>query len=67
MKWVVITGEGRHDAYHRESNRSSYAGMRNSYLILDEYMRFLDRNGREPSQSILDVGAGKALGVGVLG
>ncbi|XP_040204583.1 radical S-adenosyl methionine domain-containing protein 2 [Rana temporaria] len=37
-----------------ESNQQ----MRDSYLILDEYMRFLDcRNGRkDPSRSILDVG-----------
>nr|XP_057947098.1 S-adenosylmethionine-dependent nucleotide dehydratase RSAD2 isoform X2 [Doryrhamphus excisus] len=37
--------------------------MRNSYLILDEYMRFLDcREGRkDPSKSILDVGVEKAI------
>lgn len=35
--------------------------MAKSYLILDEYMRFLDRDGREPSQCILDVGVQKAL------
>uniref|UniRef100_H3DIV0 S-adenosylmethionine-dependent nucleotide dehydratase RSAD2 n=1 Tax=Tetraodon nigroviridis TaxID=99883 RepID=H3DIV0_TETNG len=37
--------------------------MRNSYLILDEYMRFLDcREGRkDPSKSILDVGVKKAI------
>nr|AGC96537.1 inflammatory response protein 6 [Sus scrofa]UWI70519.1 radical S-adenosyl methionine domain containing 2 [Sus scrofa] len=42
-----------------ESNRQ----MRDSYLILDEYMRFLNcRNGRkDPSKSILDVGVEKAI------
>ena len=35
--------------------------MAKSYLILDEYMCFLDRDGREPSKSILDVGVEKAL------
>ncbi|XP_022602111.1 radical S-adenosyl methionine domain-containing protein 2-like [Seriola dumerili] len=37
--------------------------MRNSYLILDEYMRFLDcREGRkDPSKSILDVGVKNAI------
>ncbi|XP_003962537.1 S-adenosylmethionine-dependent nucleotide dehydratase RSAD2 [Takifugu rubripes] len=37
--------------------------MRNSYLILDEYMRFLDcREGRkDPSKSILDVGVREAI------
>uniref|UniRef100_U3IED8 Radical S-adenosyl methionine domain containing 2 n=1 Tax=Anas platyrhynchos platyrhynchos TaxID=8840 RepID=U3IED8_ANAPP len=42
-----------------ESNQK----MRDSYLILDEYMRFLNcRNGRkEPSNSILDVGVEAAI------
>lgn len=40
-----------------ESNRL----MAKSYLILDEYLRFLDRTGRQPSKSILDVGVGEAL------
>ncbi|KPP76271.1 hypothetical protein Z043_104394, partial [Scleropages formosus] len=37
--------------------------MRDSYLILDEYMRFLDcRGGRkDPSKSILDVGVENAI------
>ncbi|KAJ8978486.1 hypothetical protein NQ317_002073 [Molorchus minor] len=37
--------------------------MQNSYLILDEYMRFLDcRNGsKTPSKSILDIGVKNAL------
>lgn len=37
--------------------------MRNSYLILDEYMRFLDcTNGdKDPSKSLLDVGVYNAL------
>lgn len=42
-----------------ESNKS----MQNSYLILDEYMRFLDCTSgfKEPSRSILDVGVQNAL------
>ena len=42
-----------------ESNEA----MRDSYLILDEYMRFLDcTNGRkDPSKSILDVGVADAM------
>src|SRR5271168_3811934 len=36
--------------------------MRDSYLILDEYMRFLDKgNGNESSPSILEVGVNAAL------
>ncbi|XP_068237762.1 S-adenosylmethionine-dependent nucleotide dehydratase RSAD2-like [Palaemon carinicauda] len=35
-----------------ESNEA----MRYSYLILDEYMRFLDGGTKQPSKSILDVG-----------
>jgi radical S-adenosyl methionine domain-containing protein 2 len=35
--------------------------MAKSYLILDEYMRFLDRTGRLPSKPILKVGVQEAL------
>lgn len=35
--------------------------MAKSYLILDEYLRFLDRTGKQPSRPILDVGVKKAL------
>jgi radical S-adenosyl methionine domain-containing protein 2 len=37
--------------------------IRGSYLILDEYMRFLDKGDREEkaSESILDVGVRKAM------
>ncbi|KAI1915963.1 hypothetical protein LOZ61_001303 [Ophidiomyces ophidiicola] len=35
--------------------------MAKSYLILDEYMRFLDRDGRSPSESILEVEVATAL------
>lgn len=34
--------------------------MKDSYLLLDEYMRFLDK-GNDPSASILEVGVEKAL------
>eukprot|EP00479_Gromia_sphaerica_P010369 TRINITY_DN4743_c0_g1_i1.p3 TRINITY_DN4743_c0_g1~~TRINITY_DN4743_c0_g1_i1.p3 ORF type:complete len:80 (-),score=16.17 TRINITY_DN4743_c0_g1_i1:131-370(-) len=39
------------------------SAMRDSYLILDEYMRFLDcSSGKKvPSKSILDVGVHSAL------
>jgi radical S-adenosyl methionine domain-containing protein 2 len=35
--------------------------MAKSYLILDEYTRFLDRTGKQPSRPILEVGVRKAL------
>lgn len=37
--------------------------MRNSYLLLDEYMRFLDctKGDKDPSKSVLDVGVDNAL------
>lgn len=50
----------RHSGQHclvPEPNRL----MAKSYLILDEYLRFLDRNGRTPSQPILEVGVQQAL------
>ncbi|PYI02587.1 radical SAM enzyme [Aspergillus sclerotiicarbonarius CBS 121057] len=47
----------RQKSFVPESN----ALMAKSYIILDEYMRFLDRDGREPSPSILKVGVDKAL------
>jgi radical S-adenosyl methionine domain-containing protein 2 len=42
-----------------ESNKK----MKNSYLILDEDMRFLNctKDGKEPSESILKVGVEKAI------
>lgn len=35
--------------------------MAKSYLILDEYLRFLDRTGQQPSRPILEVGVERAL------
>ena len=35
--------------------------MNSSYLLLDEYMRFLNKNVGEPSKSILEVGVAAAL------
>ena len=51
---------------HREISvlvQESNDQMRNSYLLLDEYMRFLDNTGgkKEPSKSILDVGVQAAI------
>jgi len=42
-----------------ESNKA----MQNSYLLLDEYMQFLDcsRGGKQPTKSILEVGVERAL------
>ncbi|KAK3089948.1 hypothetical protein FSP39_007889 [Pinctada imbricata] len=47
------------DCLVAESNEK----MKDSYLILDEYMRFLDctRGSKDPSRSILDVGVQNAL------
>eukprot|EP00731_Ephydatia_muelleri_P004015 Em0002g191a len=41
----------------------SNVAMRDSYLILDEYMRFLDctKGRKDPSKSILDVGVADAM------
>lgn len=35
--------------------------MASSYLILDEYLRFVDKTGKQPSGSILEVGVQRAL------
>ncbi|KAF2789848.1 radical SAM enzyme [Melanomma pulvis-pyrius CBS 109.77] len=48
---------GQQKSLIAESNRL----MAKSYLILDEYLRFLDRDGRQPSDSILQIGVQKAL------
>ncbi|XP_042565775.1 radical S-adenosyl methionine domain-containing protein 2 [Clupea harengus] len=64
----VISEEQFQDFLERHSSISclvpeSNEKMRDSYLILDEYMRFLDcREGRkDPSKSILDVGVQEAI------
>nr|WNS68488.1 viperin [Trachinotus ovatus] len=64
----VISGQQFREFVDRHSSVSclvpeSNEKMRNSYLILDEYMRFLDcREGRkDPSKSILDVGVTDAI------
>ncbi|KAM9315356.1 S-adenosylmethionine-dependent nucleotide dehydratase RSAD2 [Gastrophryne carolinensis] len=64
----VISGEEFRRFLDRHENikclvPESNQQMRDSYLILDEYMRFLDcRNGRkDPSKSILDVGVENAV------
>lgn len=44
-------------AFVPESNKV----MRSSYLILDEYMRFLNKGTGAPTQSILSVGVQKAM------
>lgn len=35
--------------------------MASSYLLVDEYMRFIDKDGNKLSKSILDVGVEAAL------
>ena len=35
--------------------------MRSSYLLLDEYMRFLNKGVKEPTKSILEIGVEAAL------
>lgn len=52
-----IEKHGRQESLIPEPNHL----MAKSYLILDEYMRFLDRTGRQPSKSILEVGVRPAL------
>ncbi|VVC30286.1 Elongator protein 3/MiaB/NifB,Aldolase-type TIM barrel,Radical SAM,Antiviral radical SAM protein viperin [Cinara cedri] len=63
-----VTGEEFEEFLRRHSGvkalvPESNDTMRDSYLILDEYMRFLNcRNGKkEPSASLLDVGVRQAL------
>ncbi|XP_062379278.1 S-adenosylmethionine-dependent nucleotide dehydratase RSAD2 [Sardina pilchardus] len=64
----VISDQQFQDFLNRHSSikclvPESNEKMRDSYLILDEYMRFLDcREGRkDPSKSILDVGVEEAI------
>nr|QBA82272.1 viperin [Gadus morhua] len=64
----VISPEQFQDFLDRHSSVTSLVPesnqkMRDSYLILDEYMRFLDCTGgrKDPSKSILDVGVGEAI------
>ena len=64
---MVVTSE-QFDSFikrHKKNNPvpENNEDMRNSYLILDEYMRFLNNiNGKkEPTNSILDVGVAAAL------
>ncbi|EFE38268.1 hypothetical protein TRV_07045 [Trichophyton verrucosum HKI 0517] len=62
-----ITDQQYEEFCRRHEHQPSFVAepnnlMAKSYLILDEYMRFLDRDGREPSASILDVDVFTALG-----
>lgn len=63
----IITDEENNSFCRRHDNQACLVPepnhlMAKSYLILDEYMRFLDREGRDPSKSILEVGVQQALG-----
>ena len=62
----IITDEEYDSFCRRHATQTSLVPesnqmMAKSYLILDEYLRFLDRDGRQPSESILDIGVKKAL------
>ncbi len=65
-KFQITDGEYRSFCCRHRHQKSFVAEPNNlmakSYLILDEYMRFLDREGRKPSSSILDVSVSTALG-----
>jgi radical S-adenosyl methionine domain-containing protein 2 len=63
---LLITKEEFNAFYDRHKHQKCLVPesndlMANSYLILDEYLRFLDRTGRKPSKSIVDVGVRHAL------
>ncbi|PTB61997.1 radical SAM enzyme [Trichoderma citrinoviride] len=63
---LTITDEEFENFCQRHSSQASLVPepnrlMAKSYLILDEYMRFLDRNGKSPSEPILKVGVQDAL------
>ncbi|KAJ9313120.1 hypothetical protein DTO271D3_6549 [Paecilomyces variotii] len=62
----MITDEEFQQFCDRHSSNSFFVPepndvMRSSYLILDEYMRFLNKGTGAPTESILDVGARRAL------
>lgn len=63
---LTISDEEFDDFCKRHSGQASLVPepnrlMAKSYLILDEYMRFLDRDGKAPSESILKAGVRRAL------
>ncbi|KAF3903210.1 hypothetical protein ABW20_dc0102458 [Dactylellina cionopaga] len=62
----LITDEQFHEFCKRHEDNDCFVPegnevMVNSYLILDEYMCFLDKDAKVQSQSILEVGVAKAL------
>ncbi|KAK5102108.1 hypothetical protein LTS08_004569 [Lithohypha guttulata] len=66
VRKFMISDEEYETFCQRHNHQSSFVAepnnfMAKSYLILDEYMRFLDRDGRQPSSPILEVGVGNAL------
>jgi len=64
-RFIITDGEFQKFCRRHRNQQSLVAEpnrlMAQSYLILDEYMRFLDRDGHQPSDSILEVGVEKAL------
>ncbi|KAL2005907.1 hypothetical protein VTN00DRAFT_10400 [Thermoascus crustaceus] len=61
-----ITDEGFQRFCDRHSQQACFVPepnnvMRSSYLMIDEYMRFLNKGIGEPTESILDVGVDRAI------
>lgn len=66
VRKFMITREEYQEFCKRHEHQKAFVPelnhlMAKSYLILDEHMRFLDRDGREPSKSILEVDIETAL------
>ncbi|KAK7885497.1 hypothetical protein LTR67_010290 [Exophiala xenobiotica] len=64
-KFTILDEEFEHFCSKHRDNAcfipESNKLMAKSYLILDEHLRFLDRTGKAPSRSIIEVGVEKAL------
>ncbi|KAK0767245.1 hypothetical protein N5P37_000979 [Trichoderma harzianum] len=54
---VFCSKHKHHKSFVAESNRL----MASSYLLVDEYMRFIDKDGNKLTKSILDVGVEAAM------
>ncbi|KAK5070433.1 hypothetical protein LTR64_000104 [Lithohypha guttulata] len=66
VRKFMISDEEYETFCQRHNHQSSFVAepnnlMAKSYLILDEYMRFLDRDGRQPSSPVLEVGVENAV------
>ncbi|KAL8719841.1 MAG: hypothetical protein Q9181_008007 [Wetmoreana brouardii] len=57
-EWRLFCDNHKHqESFIPESNDV----MASSYLLLDEYLRFLNKGVREPTKSVLDIGVAAAL------